>query len=60
MFYEVIWSRKNTQTVDALAVRGDEGRGTLRKVLGSWDQAMIQECPNGGTQPYENEVTYNF
>jgi len=43
-----------------LAVRGDEGRGTLRKVLGSWDQAMIQKCPNGGTQPYENKVTYNF
>jgi len=45
---------------DALAVRGDEGRGTLRKALGSWEQAVIQRCPNGGTQPYENRVTYSF
>ena len=28
---EFIWSRKEAQTVDALAVRGDEGRGILRK-----------------------------
>ena len=37
--------------VDALAPRGDEGRGTLRKVLGSWEQALIQERPNGETRP---------
>ena len=36
-------------TVDALAVRGDEGRGSLRKVPGSWQQASIRECPNGET-----------
>ncbi len=37
--------------VDALAITGDEGRGSLRKVLGSWQQALIQECPNGETHP---------
>ena len=47
---EVIWSRREAQTVDALAVRGDEGRGILRKALGSRKQAMIQRCPNGGTR----------
>ena len=36
-------------SVDALAYRGDEGRGTLRKVLGSCEQTLIQEYPNGAT-----------
>jgi hypothetical protein len=35
--------------VDALALGGDEGRGTLRKALGSREQALIQGCPNGAT-----------
>src|SRR3546814_3316879 len=33
--------------VDALAPRGDEGRGTLRKASGSCEQALIRGCPNG-------------
>ncbi len=37
------------RSVDALAPRGDEGRGTLRKGLGSREQALIQTCPNGET-----------
>ena len=49
---EIIWSRREAQTVDALAVRGDEGRGILRKVMGSWKQAVIHKCPNGGTRLY--------
>ena len=32
----VIWSSDQAHTVDALAVRGEEGRGSLRKVPGSW------------------------
>ena len=36
-------------SVDALALRGDEGRGTLRKVMGSCEQALIREYPNGAT-----------
>ncbi len=47
---EVIWSRREAQTVDALAVRGEEGRGILRKALGSWKRALIRRCPNGGTR----------
>ena len=35
--------------VDALAPRGEEGRGTLRKALGSREQALIQGYPNGAT-----------
>ena len=30
---EVIWSRREAQMVDALAVRGEEGRGILRKAM---------------------------
>ena len=36
-------------TVDALARCGDEGRGELRKALGSRKQAVSQRCPNGAT-----------
>ena len=38
--------------VDALAPRGDEGRGTLRKAAGSCEQALIRGSPNGETRPF--------
>lgn len=38
--------------VDALAPRGDEGRGTLRKASGSCEQALIRGSPNGETRPF--------
>src|SRR3546814_8250341 len=38
--------------VDALALRGDEGRGTLRKASGSCEQALIRRCPNGETHSF--------
>ena len=37
-------------TVDALASRGDEGRGKLRKAWGSCTRAVISGCPNGETR----------
>jgi hypothetical protein len=37
--------------VDALAQRGDEGRGTLRYAMGSREQALIHGSPNGETPP---------
>ena len=40
--------------MDALAVRGDEGRWSLRKALVRWQPTVItQRCPNGGTQPHK-------
>ena len=36
--------------VDALTVRGEEGRTRLRKALGSCQEALIQGYPNGTTQ----------
>jgi hypothetical protein len=38
-------------TVDALALRGDEGRGKLRKAWGSCTRTVISGCPNGETRP---------
>lgn len=43
--------RKEGRLVDALAPRGDEGRGTLRKAMGSREQALIHGSPNGETRP---------
>ncbi len=37
------------RTTDALASRGDEGRGKLRKAPGSGKLAQIRGCPNGET-----------
>jgi hypothetical protein len=42
------WTTKG-HSVDALAPGGDEGRGTLRKAMGSREQALIHGCPNGAT-----------
>ena len=36
--------------MDALAQRGDEGRGKLRKASGSRKQALIRGFPNGATR----------
>jgi len=37
--------------VDALALRGDEGRGTLRKARGRCERSVIPGSPNGATHP---------
>lgn len=42
--------------MDALALRGDEGRGTLRKAMGSREQALIRGCPNGATPSQEDHA----
>ena len=42
---------KQGHLVDALAPRGDEGRGTLRKAWGSREQALSPRSPNGATPP---------
>ena len=35
--------------VDALAIRGEEGRGRLRKATGSCQHTLIRRYPNGET-----------
>ena len=36
---------------DTWALRGEEGRGKLRKSAGSGTHALIRRCPNGATRP---------
>ena len=43
--------------MDALALGGDEGRGTLRKSWGSREQALIPRYPNGATPLFEGSFT---
>ena len=40
--------------MDAQALIAEEGRGKLRKVMGSRKQAKSHEYPNGGTRPVED------
>ncbi len=42
--------------VDALTVRGDEGRTRLRKAMGSCQEALIHRYPNGTTQYNVNYI----
>ena len=46
--------------VDALTVRGDEGRTRLRKAMGSCQEALIHRYPNGTTQHTVMYVIYNL
>ena len=48
----LVSSAEEGHLVDALAPRGDEGRGTLRKAAGSCEQALIRGYPNGETRPF--------
>ncbi len=41
---------------NALALREDEGRGKLRKVMGKCKRLLIHECPNGATHYVEDIV----
>ena len=38
--------------VDALVLRGDEGRGTLRKAAGRGERPLIRGYPNGETHRF--------
>ena len=37
---KVIGSSEQVHVVDALAITGDEGRGSLRKAVGSWQTSF--------------------
>jgi hypothetical protein len=43
--------RRKGHLVDALALRGDEGRGTLRQARGRCERSVIPGSPNGATHP---------
>ena len=46
--------------VNALALRGDEGRDKLRKVPGRCKQPLIRKYPNGETRSVEDGASYKM
>ena len=44
----VIGSSEQVHVVDALAITGDEGRGSLRKASGSWQTSFDPEMSEWG------------
>ena len=44
----VIGSSEQVHVVDALAITGDEGRGSLRKVVGSWQTSLDPQMSEWG------------
>ena len=48
--------REQERTEDALASRGDEGRGKLRKAAGICKQELIRRYPNGATRTVEGRA----
>ena len=44
--------------VNALALRGDEGRDKLRKVPGRCKQPLIRKSPNGATRSVEDRSSF--
>jgi len=52
-----LYSSEEERRVDAKALIAEEGRGKLRKAMGSRKQAMIHGFPNGGTRRKQCSVT---
>ena len=49
--YRVVWLSDKAYTVDALAVRGDEGRVSLRKAVVSRQNAFEPQMSEWGNPP---------
>ena len=49
--WDWVGGEREGRSVDALAPRGDEGRGTLRKAAGRCERSLIRGYPNGETPP---------
>ena len=54
----VIWSSEEAHTVDALAVRGDERRGSLRKASGSRQTDFDPEMSEWGNPAVIRQLPY--
>jgi hypothetical protein len=49
--YAVIGSSDKVHEVDALAITGEEGRGSLRKAAGSWQTSIDPQISEWGNPP---------
>ncbi len=48
---KVIGSSTEVHVVDALAITGEEGRGSLRKAAGSWQTSIDPQMSEWGNPP---------
>ena len=48
---KAIGSSEQVHVVDALAITGDEGRGSLRKAAGSWQTSFDPQISEWGNPP---------
>ncbi len=55
----VIGSSEQVHVVDALAITGDEGRGSLRKASGSWQISFDPEISEWGNPARMGHPTLN-
>ena len=51
IIFKIIGSSKQVHVVDALAITGDEGRGSLRKAPGSWQTSIDPEMSEWENPP---------
>ena len=57
--FKVIGSSEQVHVVDALAITGDEGRGSLRKASGSWQTSFDPEMSEWGNPARMGHPTLN-
>jgi len=55
----VIGSSSKVHVVDALAITGDEGRGSLRKAAGSWQTSIDPQISEWGNPAREGHSSLN-
>jgi hypothetical protein len=48
---KAIGSSEQVHVVDALAITGEEGRGSLRKAAGSWQMSIDPQISEWGNPP---------
>ena len=56
---KVIGSSEQVHVVDALAITGDEGRGSLRKAAGSWQTSIDPQMSEWGNPAREGHRCLN-
>jgi len=55
----VIGSSEKVHVVDALAITGEEGRGSLRKAAGSWQTSIDPQISEWGNPAREGHTGLN-
>ena len=59
LVFSVIGSSDQVHVVDALAITGDEGRGSLRKAAGSWQTSFDPQMSEWGNPARKGHCLLN-